>query len=96
MTTNDQDSSLTLVQAPTEPIRVLLLDDHPDNLLLRSTILRKYGYVTSTASTIEPATTQRRTTDHVSRSIAAIRSAERLVTRFANATAAVRTADQRS
>jgi CheY-like chemotaxis protein len=55
MTTNDQESSLTLVQTPTEPIRVLLLDDHPDNLLLRSTILRKYGYVTSTASTIEEA-----------------------------------------
>jgi CheY-like chemotaxis protein len=55
MTTNEQDSSLTLVQASTEPIRVLLLDDHPDNLLLRSTILRKYGYVTSTASTIEEA-----------------------------------------
>jgi len=55
MTTNEQDSSLTLVQTPIEPIRVLLLDDHPDNLLLRSTILRKYGYVTSTASTIEEA-----------------------------------------
>lgn len=38
-----------------EPIRVLLLDDHPENLLLRSTILRKYGYVTQTASTIEEA-----------------------------------------
>ena len=38
-----------------EPIRVLLLDDHPENLLLRSTILRKYGYLTETASTIEEA-----------------------------------------
>jgi two-component system OmpR family response regulator len=55
MSTTEHDSSLTLVQAPTEPIRVLLLDDHPDNLLLRSTILRKYGYVTETASTIEEA-----------------------------------------
>jgi two-component system, OmpR family, response regulator len=55
MPTNDQDSSLTLVQAPSAPIRVLLLDDHPDNLLLRSTILRKYGYVTETASTVEEA-----------------------------------------
>lgn len=38
-----------------DPIRVLLLDDHPDNLLLRSTILRKYGYLTETASTVEEA-----------------------------------------
>lgn len=37
------------------PIRVLLLDDHPENLLLRSTILRKYGYLTETAETIEEA-----------------------------------------
>lgn len=52
---NEHESSLTLVQTPTAPIRVLLLDDHPDNLLLRSTILRKYGYVTHAASTIEEA-----------------------------------------
>jgi two-component system, OmpR family, response regulator len=42
-------------QAVADPIRVLLLDDHSDNLLLRSTILRKYGYLTETASTIEEA-----------------------------------------
>ena len=36
-------------------IRVLLLDDHAENLLLRSTILRKYGYITETASTINEA-----------------------------------------
>ena len=42
-------------QAVAEPIRVLLLDDHAENLLLRSTILRKYGYYTETASTIEEA-----------------------------------------
>jgi two-component system OmpR family response regulator len=41
--------------AVADPIRVLLLDDHPENLLLRSTILRKYGYLTETASTIEEA-----------------------------------------
>ncbi|MGC1294597.1 MAG: response regulator, partial [Alloacidobacterium sp.] len=44
-----------LVQAVAEPIRVLLLDDHPENLLLRSTILRKYGYLAETATTIEEA-----------------------------------------
>jgi two-component system, OmpR family, response regulator len=36
-------------------VRVLLLDDHLENLLLRSTILRKYGYLTETASTIQEA-----------------------------------------
>ena len=36
-------------------IRVLLLDDHPENLLLRSTILRKYGYLTETASSVHEA-----------------------------------------
>ena len=41
--------------AETAPIRVLLLDDQVDNLLLRSTILHKYGYLTETASTIEEA-----------------------------------------
>jgi CheY-like chemotaxis protein len=56
MSANEQDTSLTLVSPSTpEPIRVLLLDDHPDNLLLRSTILRKYGYLTETASTVEEA-----------------------------------------
>jgi two-component system OmpR family response regulator len=52
-TENDARNGLTLAVA--EPIRVLLLDDHPENLLLRSTILRKYGYLTETASTIEEA-----------------------------------------
>src|SRR5579883_1725146 len=40
---------------PEQPVRVLLLDDQEDNLLLRSTILRKYGYLTETASTIGEA-----------------------------------------
>jgi two-component system, OmpR family, response regulator len=48
-------SSRESATATVEPIRVLLLDDHPENLLLRSTILRKHGYVTETASTIEDA-----------------------------------------
>lgn len=42
-------------QVVANPIRVLLLDDHSENLLLRSTILRKYGYLTETASTVEEA-----------------------------------------
>jgi len=52
-TENDIRNGLQLAIA--EPIRVLLLDDQVDNLLLRSTILRKYGYLTETASTIEEA-----------------------------------------
>ena len=51
----DQDAQEQAPQAVADPIRVLLLDDHPDNLLLRSTILRKYGYLTETASTVEEA-----------------------------------------
>jgi CheY-like chemotaxis protein len=42
-------------ETQTETIRVLLLDDHPENLLLRSTILRKFGYHTETAATVEEA-----------------------------------------
>lgn len=37
-------------------VRVLLLDDEPDNLLLRATILRQHGYDCVPASTIEQAT----------------------------------------
>src|ERR1700745_766248 len=37
------------------PIRVLLLDDHIDNLILRSAILRKHGYDAIKASTIDEA-----------------------------------------
>jgi CheY-like chemotaxis protein len=37
------------------PIRVLLLDDHLDNLVLRSAILRKHGYEAISASSIEEA-----------------------------------------
>ncbi len=51
LTSSTRDSGLAIA----DPIRVLLLDDHPENLLLRSTILRKNGYLTETASTIEEA-----------------------------------------
>src|SRR5437868_14806504 len=37
------------------PIRVLLLDDHADNLVLRSAILRKNGYVAVPAGSIDEA-----------------------------------------
>ena len=52
---NESGSRHESVQALADPIRVLLLDDHPENLLLRSTILRKHGYLTETASTIDEA-----------------------------------------
>ena len=46
----------TVAEAVQEtPVRVLLLDDHPENLLLRSTILRKHGYVAETADSVEEA-----------------------------------------
>jgi two-component system OmpR family response regulator len=43
------------LQLVEDPIRVLLLDDDPENLLLRAAILRKHGYRTDTASTIGEA-----------------------------------------
>jgi two-component system, OmpR family, response regulator len=39
-----------------QPIRVLLLDDEPENLHLRTAILRQHGYECIPASTIEEAT----------------------------------------
>ena len=51
----ENDARSGTPQALADPIRVLLLDDQIDNLLLRSTILRKYGYLTETASSIEEA-----------------------------------------
>jgi CheY-like chemotaxis protein len=40
---------------PTHPIRVLLLDDREENLVLRSAILRQKGYRVVTSSSIEEA-----------------------------------------
>jgi CheY-like chemotaxis protein len=51
----DQETLANGTENPARPIRVLLLDDHAENLLLRATILRKHGYVTETAATIEEA-----------------------------------------
>src|SRR5438876_11924151 len=42
----------------TRPIRVLLLDDRQENLLLRSAILRQHGYESVSASSIEEAEAQ--------------------------------------
>lgn len=39
----------------TKPIRVLLLDDHPDNLLLRAAILRQHGYDAISSSSVADA-----------------------------------------
>src|ERR1700749_1186876 len=39
-----------------QPVRVLLLDDEPNNLHLRTAILRQHGYECIPASTIEEAT----------------------------------------
>ncbi len=44
-----------LVKEKQKPIRVLLLDDREENLLLRSTILRQQGYEAVTAVSIEEA-----------------------------------------
>ena len=51
-TDEERQETLQIVE---DPIRVLLLDDHPENLLLRATILRKHGYLAETAETIEEA-----------------------------------------
>ncbi len=45
----------TMAGKSSKPIRVLLLDDLEDNLVLRSTILRQKGYSVVTASSIEEA-----------------------------------------
>ncbi len=45
------------------PIRVLLLDDRADNLLLRAAILRKHGYEAITSTSIEEAEARLREID---------------------------------
>jgi two-component system OmpR family response regulator len=45
-------------KAERRPIRVLLLDDRDEKLLLRSTILRQHGYDVVTSNSIEDATTK--------------------------------------
>src|SRR5258708_6926127 len=52
LSANREGKILHLVE---NPIRVLLLDDDPENLLLRAAILRKHGYLTDTASPVGEA-----------------------------------------
>ncbi len=49
-------ASSPLASSTLQPIRVLLLDDHQDNLFLRTTILRQQGYHCIPTSSIEEAT----------------------------------------
>lgn len=51
--TRSSNNTLSLIPPR---VRVLLLDDEPNNLFLRSVILRKHGYQCVPASTIEEAT----------------------------------------
>src|SRR5271167_1205564 len=48
-------STLGPLAVPSNPIRVLLLDDREENLVLRSAILRQKGYKVVTSSSIEEA-----------------------------------------
>jgi CheY-like chemotaxis protein len=55
-TSTPKSTTLLRPQAvPVQPIRVLLLDDHEENLVLRSAILRQKGYQVVTSSSIEEA-----------------------------------------
>lgn len=54
---NADGGNLTVMSAESKPIRVLLLDDLPENLLLRATILRQKGYEVVTSESVEEAET---------------------------------------
>jgi len=51
-------SAMTAEAKADKPIRVLLLDDRADNLILRAAILRQNGYDAVTSSSIEEAEQQ--------------------------------------
>src|SRR5688572_26852691 len=59
----DDKSTGVGVKPGKNPIRVLLLDDREENLVLRATILRQKGYHVLTASSIEAAEQQLGETD---------------------------------
>lgn len=50
-------SKVTVMSMDVNPIRILLLDDLPENLLLRATILRQKGYDVVTSESVEEAET---------------------------------------
>ena len=52
-TEDDENEQVAVITPAT--IRVLLLDDSPENLLLRSTILRQHGYDAVPVATVEEA-----------------------------------------
>ena len=54
--TESRTSGSAVSQAVALPVRVLLLDDEPTNLHLRTAILRQHGYECIPAATIEEAT----------------------------------------
>jgi len=56
MNTGENDNSNDTAKG--SPIRVLLLDDREENLLLRSTILRQKGYEVVTSASVEEAKTK--------------------------------------
>lgn len=59
----DEKTATGTAKSDKKPIRVLLLDDRDENLLLRSTILRQKGYEVLTADSIEAAEKQLDRTD---------------------------------
>lgn len=54
----EENGSTTTETEESHPIRVLLLDDREENLLLRSTILRQKGYAVVTSLSVEEAETK--------------------------------------
>jgi two-component system, OmpR family, response regulator len=48
-------NGITVINGESRPIRVLLLDDLPENLLMRSTILRQKGYEVVSSASVEQA-----------------------------------------
>jgi two-component system, OmpR family, response regulator len=60
---SDEKTAAGSAKGEKKPIRVLLLDDREENLLLRATILRQKGYEVLTAASIETAEQQLGTTD---------------------------------
>lgn len=56
--THDSTTPTSEVKHTAKPIRVLLLDDMEDNLILRSAILRQKGYEVVTSASVEDAETR--------------------------------------